>query len=142
MMPHASGRFRGKEVATRRLEELQNRLVLERRRIRHVDDNLSARKRFSQSLARDGVDAGGGRCRHDLMAKLAQPVDEFRSDEPAATDDYDLHVRHTLRHGASIRCRPQSAVDVRAECLQAGPKTLQRPSIAIGFILIICPRGG
>jgi hypothetical protein len=26
------------------------------------------------------------------MAKLAQPVDELRSDEPAAADDYDVHV--------------------------------------------------
>src|SRR5687767_13840204 len=76
------------------------------------------------------------------MAKLAQPGDQLCSDEPAATDDYDLHVRQTLGHGASIRYRPHSAVDVSAECLQAGRKTLQRPSIAIGFILVICPRCG
>jgi hypothetical protein len=36
VMSHASGRFCGKEVATGGLEEFQNRLVLERRRVRHV----------------------------------------------------------------------------------------------------------
>ena len=60
VMSHAGGRFGGKEVAPRRLEELQDGLVLERRRVRHVDDDLSACKRFSQSLAGEGVDARRG----------------------------------------------------------------------------------
>jgi hypothetical protein len=60
VMPHASGRLGGKEVTPRRLEELQDGLVLERRRVGHVDDNLSAGKRFRQSLTSDGVDAGAG----------------------------------------------------------------------------------
>ena len=47
VMPHACGHFRGKEVTPGRLEELQSRLVLRlddagvRRRVRHVDDDLS-----------------------------------------------------------------------------------------------------
>jgi len=48
--------FRGEEIATRRLEELQNGLVIKRRRVRHMDDHLSARKRLRQSLASDGID--------------------------------------------------------------------------------------
>jgi hypothetical protein len=59
-MSYASGRFRGKEVTPCCLEELQNCLILERRRVRHVDDDLSACKRFSQSLASEGVDARRG----------------------------------------------------------------------------------
>ena len=40
MMAHPGSGFRREQVAARGLEELQSRLILERRRIRHVDDNL------------------------------------------------------------------------------------------------------
>src|SRR5262245_44907594 len=42
VVTYAGGRFGGKQVAARGLEELENRLVLERRRIRHVDDDAGA----------------------------------------------------------------------------------------------------
>ena len=74
VMPHAGGRFRGEQVAAGGLEELQDRLVLERRRVRHVDDDLGAGERLGQPLAGDGVDARVGRCRQDLMALLAKPA--------------------------------------------------------------------
>ena len=47
VMSHAGGRFGGKEVAPRGLEERQDCLVLERRRVRHVEDDL----RHLQALA-------------------------------------------------------------------------------------------
>ena len=59
-MADAGGRFRREEVAAGGLEELQDRLVLERWRVRHVDDDLGAGKRLGQALAGDGVDARVG----------------------------------------------------------------------------------
>src|SRR5262245_57664179 len=92
-MPHASGRFRGKEVMACRLEEFQNRLVLERRRVRHVDDDLSACKRLGQSLTSEDVDARRGGRRHYLMAMLTKFVHELCSDEPATADNHNLHAQ-------------------------------------------------
>jgi hypothetical protein len=43
-MSHAGGRLRREQVTTGRLKELQNGLVLERRRVRQVDNDLCARK--------------------------------------------------------------------------------------------------
>ena len=91
-MADAGGRFRGEEVAARGLEEFHGRLGLEGRRIRHVDDDLSAGKRLGQPLAGEGVDARAGRARHDLMALLAKPGHDLGSDAAAAADDDDLHV--------------------------------------------------
>jgi hypothetical protein len=91
MVPHAGGCLRGKEIAAGRLEELEGRLVLERRRVRQVDDDPSALKRLGQSFAGDGVDAGVGRGGHDLVALLAKPVHELRPDESGASDDDNLH---------------------------------------------------
>jgi hypothetical protein len=56
-MSHGGGRLRCKQVTTGRLEEFQNRLVLERRRVRQIDNDLCARKCVSQAFARNGVDA-------------------------------------------------------------------------------------
>jgi hypothetical protein len=91
MVPHAGGRLGGKEIAAGRLEELEDRLVLEGGRICQVDDDLCACKRLAQSLAGDGVDAGVGRGGHDLVALLAKPVHELRPDESGASDDDSLH---------------------------------------------------
>ena len=57
MMRHAGGGLRGQQVAPGRLEEFQGGLVLERGRVREVDDNPGTRKCFGQPLAGDGVDA-------------------------------------------------------------------------------------
>src|SRR5262249_52988794 len=58
VVPHASRRFRGKEVARRFLEELQHGPVLERRGVRHIDHDSSAREHLGQPFARERVDAG------------------------------------------------------------------------------------
>ena len=42
--------------------------------------------------ASDGVDAGGGGSRHNLVPALAKELHELLPDEPAATDHYDPHV--------------------------------------------------
>ena len=78
VMLHAGGRLGGEQVAARGFEELQDRTIVERGRVRHVDDDLGADERFGQPLARDGVDARGGRRREDLVAVPAEPVDELR----------------------------------------------------------------
>jgi hypothetical protein len=57
-MSHAGAELRGEDVATRGLEELQHRVILKRGRVRHIDHHLGAGKRFGQSAAGDGVDAG------------------------------------------------------------------------------------
>src|SRR6185295_3075696 len=75
------------------LEEFQHRFVLPRRRIRQVDDNLSADKRFRQSLTSDGVDAGIGRGGEGLVAALAQNGNGLRADQAGAANDDDLHMR-------------------------------------------------
>ena len=38
--------FRSNDIAPRRFEEFHNRLVLERRRICHIDNNVHTRQRF------------------------------------------------------------------------------------------------
>jgi hypothetical protein len=59
-MADCRGRFRGKEVASRLLEEFQDGLVLPRGCVCDIDYYLRAGERFGQSLAGDGVDACGG----------------------------------------------------------------------------------
>jgi hypothetical protein len=71
-MTHAGGRLGCQQVAGRDLEELQYRLILEGRRIRHVDYHLRAGQRGGQALARQRVDSGVRRGRQDLLAALAQ----------------------------------------------------------------------
>src|SRR5262249_28888115 len=77
---------------SRSLEEVQHRLVLPRGRVRHVHDDPCACERFGQPLTSDGVDAGGGGSRHNLVPALAKELHELLPDEPAATNHYDLHV--------------------------------------------------
>ena len=59
-MPDAGRGLRVEDVAGRGLEELQHGLVLERRRVRHVDDDRGAGERVGESFAGEGVDAGLG----------------------------------------------------------------------------------
>ena len=60
VMPDSGGSFCGQDIPSRFYEELQNRLVLPRRRVRYVDNDLSPGKRFSKSLAGDAVYARRG----------------------------------------------------------------------------------
>jgi hypothetical protein len=53
MMADARGRLRGEEIASRRFEELQDCLVLPRRRIRDIDNDLRTDERLSKPLAGD-----------------------------------------------------------------------------------------
>ena len=92
MVLHSGSCFRGENVAGRCLEELQHRLVLPRRRVRHIDDDVRSCQRFAQPLASDGVDARRGGGRHGLVAPLAQEGNQLFADEPAAADYHDLHV--------------------------------------------------
>jgi hypothetical protein len=56
-MLDVGGGFGSEQIPARRPEELHHGLVLERRRVRHVDDDLRARQRGREPLAGDRVDA-------------------------------------------------------------------------------------
>ena len=91
MMLQPSRGFRREKIAARRLKELHHGLVLERRGVRHVHDDLGVRERFRQPLASDGVDARVRGSGHDLMAALTQSVNDVRADKAAAANDDDFH---------------------------------------------------
>src|SRR5688572_7574323 len=141
MMPHARGRLGGHQVAARLLEELQDSLVFERWRVRHIDDEVGARQRFGQPFAGDGVDARAGRGRVDLVAQRAQLAHQLGADEAAAANDRDPPGRLLPEHetSRSILQRPPRSM-CRGGCLRADRKTLRRASMVLGFALDICPK--
>src|SRR5690348_7602783 len=90
-MPHARGHLRRKYVRGRRLEEVHHRRVLERWRVRDVDDDVGALHDLGQSLACDRVDAGVRRGRYYFVAFVTELVDDLRANQPGAADDYEFH---------------------------------------------------
>jgi hypothetical protein len=91
MVAHTGWLLDCQEVADRGREELQHRLVLERGRVGHVDDDLGAGQDFGDPFAGNGVDARLRRCRDRLVALLGQPGDHLGADQAAAADHDDLH---------------------------------------------------
>ena len=79
-MLDAGGHFRRREVLTGRLEEVHRSLIFERRRVGHVDDDLSARKRICQAFASNRVHARVWRGCNSLVALLFQLLDDLRPD--------------------------------------------------------------
>jgi hypothetical protein len=59
-MPNTGGRFSGQQVTAGRFEKLEDGLVLPRRRVRHVDNDVGTIHRLGQALAGDTVDARAG----------------------------------------------------------------------------------
>jgi hypothetical protein len=90
-MLHARGDLRGSEVSAGGFEKLQNRFVLERRRIRHVNDDLRIAHCVTQPFAGDCVDTLRWRSGHHFMSSLAENRNNLRSDQSAAADDDDFH---------------------------------------------------
>jgi hypothetical protein len=91
------------------LEEIHRRLILERRGVRHIDDDLRPFQRVGKALASDGVDPCIGRRRQCLMSELRQLADDLRADEPCSSDNYDLHdfaFRSTSENNNSDRVLP------------------------------------
>src|SRR5262245_42209958 len=74
-------------------EELHDGPLLERRRVRDVDEDRRALKSLRQTLACEGVDACVGRSRHHLVAMFPQGRHELGSDEPGTADDDEFHDR-------------------------------------------------
>jgi hypothetical protein len=91
VVPDACSRLGGEQVAGRGGEELEDRGLLERRRVRDVHDDVRAAERVGQALAGDRVDAGVGCRRERRVAVLAEELDQLRSDAAGAADDDDLH---------------------------------------------------
>ncbi len=87
-------------------------------RSRVPDAGARARRHVGKALARDGVDARGGRGRHRIVPLRDQPAEDVAADEPAPTDDDDLHdtpsycllemSRISHEAAAGIRRRPHS----------------------------------
>src|SRR5207302_9772347 len=86
-----------------RLEEVQYRLVLEQGRIRHVNDNVGARKRWLQALPGHGIDAPARRRLQHLMAARPEQRGQFRADKARTADDNDLHFLAPLPEAAASR---------------------------------------
>src|SRR5215475_12828800 len=89
------------KVARRCGEELHDGLVLERRRVRHVDDDRRTLEGLGQSFAGERVDAGVWRRRHDLVAMAFQYGHELRSNQACAANDGVFHGR-----GPGVTCGP------------------------------------
>src|SRR5262245_6808464 len=82
------------KVRRRGGEEVHDGLLLERRRVRDVNDHRRSLKNLSQPFAGDGVDAGLWRCRHGLVPECPQVGYELRSDESGSADDDEFHDVH------------------------------------------------
>ena len=77
VMAHPSHGFRVEQIASGCLKEPHDRVVLERRRVCDIDDDLGAGQCFCKTLAGQCVDSRvGGRCEH-VLAHIAQSVDEL-----------------------------------------------------------------
>src|SRR5690606_34569628 len=81
-------------------EELQHRGLVEGGGVGHVDDRVGPGQRLAQARAGDGVDAGVGRGRGDLVAVLAKGRDELRADQSGPADDDDAHGGSSLVCGS------------------------------------------
>src|SRR5262249_55968643 len=92
MALYPGSRVRGEDVAVRSLEELKHRLVLPRRRVRHIDDDVRPGERLGQPIAGDGVEPRRWGGRHGLVAPHAQERDQFLANKPGPANYYDLHV--------------------------------------------------
>ena len=80
------------EITSRCLEEFQNGLVLERRRVRHIYDDLRSFQHCRQPLAGNRVDTRPGGRRHDLLSPLLEPAHKLCSNQSGPADNDYLHI--------------------------------------------------
>ena len=114
VMTNAGGRLRVEEVAGRGLEELEHGSVLERRRVRHVDDHLCALERIGDAFTGERVHARVRRRRDRFVAGVAELGDELRADEPGTANHDEFHddpfVGGVARRAAvTDRCRSRGS---------------------------------
>src|SRR5437899_640784 len=141
-MPYA-GLLRSRDhVARPRLEKVQHRLVLERRRIRDVNDDVSACKRRLYALPGHGVDAPARRRLQHLMTARPQQRGQLRPDETCTADDNDLHfltplslkavATHciTRRNGTGRYDTPNRNPGLISTTYTGGPRTLPPAQMA------------
>jgi hypothetical protein len=86
------GALDGEQVETRGPKKLHDLVVLERARVRDIDDHTRACDSIGEALAGNRIDAEVRGCRDHVMATTAKDHHQLRSDETAASDDYDSHV--------------------------------------------------
>ena len=86
-MVHTRSRRDGEHIPRGDLEEIQNSLVLERRRVRDVYDDLFTDQGVRKTGPGERVHAGGRRSGGGVMAKSAKAGNELLSDEARGSDD-------------------------------------------------------
>src|SRR5262245_11606896 len=136
-MSHPCFGFGSEEVARRRLEERKDRRVLERRRVRYIDDHGGASQSARQALPRDRVDARiGGRCQC-VVAMLTKPRDKLGADESGAADDDDLHGEFSLGEKAGDQIaralRDWKSVSRNALTLEHGTRSTMPEKLTLDF---------
>ncbi|MNT39151.1 hypothetical protein D3C72_1753750 [compost metagenome] len=81
-----------RQIAARCLEEMQDRAVLERRRVRHIHHHLRAGQCFGQSFPRQRIDPCLRRRGEHVMALCGKPRHNLLADKPGTADDNDFHA--------------------------------------------------
>lgn len=138
-MLHAGLPLRLDEVGGRGDEEVHDCVVLERRRVRHVDDDIGSGDSLVESFLRQGVAAsleGGG---NRLVTVSVELDDELGADQPGSADDDDLHGLH-LSGMAMTGTKPGSltAGDARTDgsCRAACAVETRQDGVRWGFCSI------
>jgi hypothetical protein len=91
-VPHARCARGSDQVQRGRAEEVERRLVLERKRIAYVHHHLSAGQGWRQALAGEDVHPRARRGGDHLVAVPAQARDDLGSDAAGAADDDEFHA--------------------------------------------------
>lgn len=74
------------------LEEIHHGFIFKRRRVGHIDDDVSAGHRSDETFAGEGIDARGRRGGGYVVTELAESGDEFGSDETGVADHDNLQI--------------------------------------------------
>jgi hypothetical protein len=78
-------------VPRRAPKELQDGIVLERRGVRDVDDDVRSGQYLLEALACEAIDPGRWRSRHDVVSARLELGCKLATDEAGPAYDYDFH---------------------------------------------------
>ena len=72
-------------------KEIQDGIVLERRGVRDVDDDVRSGQYLLEALACEAVNPGRWRSRHDILSAQLELGCKLTTDEAGPAYDYDFH---------------------------------------------------